>query len=76
MARLQARTVAANVLATLHGKSLMPFDIGRARRLAIQMPDVGGTTVVVRNGRLLAQGRWPLALRSWMDRRFIRSHSK
>jgi NADH dehydrogenase FAD-containing subunit len=76
MARLQARTVAANMLATLEGKSLTPFDVGRARRLAIQMPDVGGTTVVVRNGRLLVQGRWPLALRSWMDRRFIRRHSK
>lgn len=76
MARLQARTLAENMIATLQGKSLMPFNVARARRFEISMPDVGGTTVVVKNGRMLAHGRWPLALRSWMDRRFIRSHSK
>jgi NADH dehydrogenase FAD-containing subunit len=76
MARLEARTVAANMLATLHGRGLTPFDTARALRRAISMPDVGGTTVVVRNKRLLVHGRWPLALRSWMDRRYIGSHSK
>jgi len=76
MARLQARTVAANMIATRDGKSPTPFNIKRARRLAISMPDVGGRTVVVRNGRMLAQGRWPLAVRAWMDQRFIRSHSQ
>jgi len=35
MARLQARTVAANMIATRDGKSPTPFNIKRARRLAI-----------------------------------------
>jgi NADH dehydrogenase FAD-containing subunit len=76
MARLEARTVAENMVATLKGTSPTPFNIGRARRFAISMPDVGGTAVVVRNGRMLMHGRWPLALRSRMDHRYIRSHSK
>jgi NADH dehydrogenase len=76
MARLQARTVAANMIATLERKSPTPFNTRRAQRLAFSMPDFGGTTVVVRKGRMLAKGRWPLALRSRMDHRYIRSHSK
>jgi NADH dehydrogenase FAD-containing subunit len=75
MARLQARTVAANMLATRDGKPAAAFDVKRARRLAISMPDIGGWTVVVRNRRLLMRGRLQLALRSWMDRQYIRRHS-
>jgi len=76
MARLQARTVAFNALATHRGEEPVLFDVGRARRFALSMPDIGGTTVVVKNGKLLLRGRLPLLLRAWMDHRYLRNHRK
>lgn len=41
----------------------------------MSMPDVGGQTVVVKNRRVLARGRWPLLLRAWVDWRYLKAHT-
>jgi len=77
MARLQAATVAANIVALLTDpdRPPAPFDLRRVRRLAgLSMPDVGGRTVLVRKGRALASGAWPLRLRYRLDRSYLRRY--
>jgi len=77
MARLQAATVAANIVALLTDPDHppAPFDLRRVRRLAgLSMPDVGGRTVLVRKGRALASGAWPLRLRYRLDRSYLRRY--
>jgi NADH dehydrogenase FAD-containing subunit len=74
--RKQAETVAHNLLAHMRGQDLRPLDIARIRKgpLTMSMPDVGGQTVVVKNRRVLARGRWPL-LRAFVDRRYLKAHA-
>jgi hypothetical protein len=36
------------------------------------VPDCGGRTVVVKDGRVLASGRWPLLVRALVDRRALK----
>jgi len=78
MARLQAATAAANIAALLTSadRPLVPLDLRRIRRLtALSMPDIGGRTVLVRKGRVLASGAWPLRLRYRLDRTYLRRYS-
>ncbi len=73
-ARRQAATAAANLAAESTGAPARPFDLTAARRLAaVSLPDLGGTTVLVRSGRLLARGRLPLLLRNRLDRQNLRA---
>ncbi len=73
-ARRQAVTAAANLAAEAADAPTQPFDLTAARRLAaVNLPDLGGTTVLVRSGRLLARGRLPLLLRTRLDQRNLRA---
>jgi hypothetical protein len=82
MARLQAVTVAANVAALLTGAGpdqAKRFNLRRARHPAgypcpTWAPDMGGRTVLVRKGRALASGTWPLRLRHRLDRSYLRRY--
>lgn len=73
LTRRQAPLLAQNLVAFARGQHLSPFDGEKARRAAgMAIPDCGGQTVMVRNGRVLARGRWPLLLRTMVDRRSLR----
>jgi selenide, water dikinase len=73
LTRRQAQLVAQNLAAHAWGQDLRPFDIEKARQASgMAIPDCGGQTVVVRNGRVLASGRWPLLLRALVDRRSLK----
>ena len=73
LTRQQAPLVAQNLVAHARGQDLRQFDIEKARKAAgVAVPDCGGQTVVVRNGRVLASGRWPLLLRTLVDRRSLK----
>jgi NADH dehydrogenase len=70
--RQQAPLVAQNLLAQARGQDLRNFDVEKARKGAgFAIPDCGGQTVMVKNGRVLASGRWPLLLRAMVDRRYL-----
>jgi NADH dehydrogenase FAD-containing subunit len=74
LARLQAPLVAQNLVAHTRGKNLRHFDVEKARKSSgLAIPDCGGQTVMVqiKNGRVLASGRWPLLLRAMVDRRSL-----
>lgn len=72
--RQQAPLVAQNLVAQARGQELRNFDVEKTRRGAgMAIPDCGGQTVMVRNGRVLASGRWPLLLRSMVDRRYLKA---
>jgi NADH:ubiquinone reductase (H+-translocating) len=75
--RKQAETAARNLLAHIRGHDLRPLDIARIHKgpLTMSMPDIGGQTVVVKNRRVLARGRWPLLLRRLVDRRYLKARS-
>jgi NADH dehydrogenase FAD-containing subunit len=76
LARRQAPLVAQNLVAHARGQNLRAFDVEKARRAAgMVMPDCGGQTVMVmlKNGRVLARGRWPLLLRAMVDRRSLKA---
>jgi NADH dehydrogenase FAD-containing subunit len=75
--RKQAETAARNLMAHMRGHDLRPLDIARIRKgpLTMSMPDIGGQTVVVKRGRVLARGRWPLLLRAGVDRRYLKAHT-
>jgi NADH dehydrogenase len=77
MARRQARFVAHNVLAQANGQPQQAFPWEHLRtNLFIAMPDVGGQTVMVKQGgRVLLSGSWPLVLRSAMDRSYFRKRT-
>ena len=77
MTRRQAALVTQNLAAHTSGRELRSLDIDRMRRspLRMNMPDVGGWTVAVRDGRVLASGSWPLLLRTLMDRRYLKART-
>ena len=73
LTRRQAPLLAQNLAAYARGQDLSRFDVEKARRAAgMAIPDCGGQTVMVRNGRVLARGRWPLFLRAIVDRRSLK----
>lgn len=74
MTRRQATLVAQNLAAQANGRDLRAMDIAKVRRspLRMNMPDVGGWTVAVRDERVFASGRWPLLLRTLVDRRYLK----
>lgn len=69
--RIQAEGVARNMVAARRGDEPAPFDARRARRLALNMPNFGGRTVMARNGRLLVAGRLPLRLKTRMEHKYL-----
>ncbi len=71
--RQQAPLVAQNLVAQTRGQELSGFNVEKTRKRAgLAIPDCGGQTVMVKNGRVLASGRWPLLLRAMVDRRYLR----
>ena len=75
LTRRQAPLVAQNLVAHSKGQELCAFDFETARKAAgVAVPDCGGQTVVVRvkDGHVLAKGRWPLLLRAMVDRRSLK----
>jgi hypothetical protein len=55
------------------GQDLRNFDVEKVRKGGVfVIPDCEGQTVMVKNGRVLASGRWPLLLRAMVDRRYLR----
>jgi NADH dehydrogenase FAD-containing subunit len=74
LTRMQAPLVAQNLLAHTRGQDLRHFNVEKAyKRSGLAIPDCGGQTVMVmvKNGRVLASGRWPLLLRTMVDRRSL-----
>ncbi len=72
--RQQAPLVAQNLVAQARGQDLRIFDVEKTRKGAgFAMPDFGGQTVMVKDGRVLASGRWPLFLRTMFDRRYLKA---
>jgi NADH dehydrogenase FAD-containing subunit len=73
LTRRQARLVAQNLVAHARGQELHHFDAVKARKSAgVAVPDCGGQTVVVKNGRVLASGSFPLLVRAMIDRRSLK----
>ncbi len=73
LTRRQAPLVAQNLVAHARGQDLSAFDFEKARKSAgMAVPDCGGQTVVVKDRRVLARGRWPLLLRAMVDRRSLK----
>lgn len=77
MTRKLAALVAQNLAAHATGHDPRPLDVVKVRRspLRLNMPDVGGWTVAVRDQRVLASGRWPLLLRTLVDRRYLKART-
>jgi NADH dehydrogenase FAD-containing subunit len=77
MTRRLAALVAQNLAAQATGRDLRSLDITKVRRspLRMNMPDVGGWTVAVRDGRVLVSGNWPLLLRTLVDRHYLKAHT-
>ena len=72
--RQQAPLAAQNLVAQARGQGLRNFDVEKTRKgSGFAIPDCGGQTVMVRNGRVLASGRWPLLLRAMVDRRYLKA---
>ena len=72
--RQQASLVAQNLVAQARGQDLRGFDVEKTRKGAgMAIPDCGGQCVLVKNGRVLARGRWPLLLRAMVDRRSLKA---
>lgn len=70
LALRQADTAAANITAEANDETPQPFNLRDARRLAaLRLPDLAGTAVLTRNGRMLASGFLAAALRRRVDRR-------
>jgi NADH dehydrogenase FAD-containing subunit len=71
----QAPLVAQNLVAHTRGQDMSHFDVEKALKSSgLAIPDCGGQTVMVqiKNGRVLASGRWPLLLRAMVDRRSLK----
>jgi NADH dehydrogenase FAD-containing subunit len=77
MARKQAEIVSHNLLAQASGQPLRPFPWEHLRKnQIIALPDVGGRTVMVKQGgRVLLSGTFPLLLRTLIDRTYFRKHT-
>ncbi len=74
--RKQAPLVAGNLFAHALGRSLHPFPFEQVRKGLILMPDIGGETVLVKQGgKLLMSGSWPLVLRKTLDRRYFKQRT-
>lgn len=73
LTRQQAPLVAQNVAALANGQDLKTFDIEKVQKAGMLVPDCGGQAVMVKNGRLLASGRWPLVLRNMIDQRYLKA---
>jgi selenide,water dikinase len=72
--RQQAPLVAQNLVGQARGQDLRNFDVEKIRkRSGLAIPDCGGQTVMVKDGRVLASGRWPLLLRTMVDRRYLKA---
>jgi NADH dehydrogenase FAD-containing subunit len=67
----QGPVLCANLLAFLLGGALAPFRRTAARYLAIM--NSGDGRAILRWGPLVAEGAWCMALKEWIDRRFMRS---
>ena len=72
MARMQAQVAVRNVAAALSGGAPRDLNMRKFKRAAsLSMPDVGGTTLFVRNRRPVFAGRWPLEIRYRMDAKYL-----
>jgi len=67
----QGPMLCANLLAYLTGRELAPFRKTGARSLALL--NCGDGRAILRKGPLVLSGRWCMALKDWIDRRFMRS---
>ncbi len=67
----QGPVLAANLLAFFAGRELTPFCCDG--RDFLSLLNCGDGRAILRKGRLVVQGRWAMALKDWIDRRFMRS---
>lgn len=77
-ARKQAPLVAHNLLAQARGarEELVPSSRLRQGRI-MALPDVGGeTAMVLRGGKVVLSGSWPLLLRTIVDHAYFRKRKK
>jgi len=66
-----SRGVAGNVVRALRGEE--PLPVLKPGTPDILGPDLAGTAMLVRDGRLVMRGRLPLFIRSLGERRYLRS---
>ena len=67
----QGPILAANLLAFLTGRELTPFrDVGKNY---LALLNCGDGRAILRKGPVVAEGVWVMALKDWIDRRFMRS---
>lgn len=67
----QGPILCANLLAALTGGALTPFRQTGTNYLALL--NSGDGRAILRKGPFVFQGRWCMALKDWIDRRFMRS---
>jgi NADH dehydrogenase FAD-containing subunit len=71
----QAQVAAENAVRSLAGRPLVDFDTRRDQRLkGFYLPDVGGTAMLVRNGRLLTAGAVARRIRVGFDRKHFAAY--
>ncbi|WP_428564286.1 MAG: FAD-dependent oxidoreductase [Solidesulfovibrio sp. DCME] len=66
----QGPVLGANLLAFLTGRQLSPF--GKTGRNFLSLLNCGDGRAILRKGPLVLEGRWCLALKDAIDRRFMR----
>jgi NADH dehydrogenase FAD-containing subunit len=67
----QGPILAANLMAFCTGRELTPFC--RTGRNYLSLLNCGDGRAILRQGPVVAQGRWAMAFKDWIDRRFMRS---
>ncbi|MGE4537946.1 MAG: NAD(P)/FAD-dependent oxidoreductase [Desulfovibrio sp.] len=67
----QGPVLCANLLARLTGRELTPFRKTDTNYLALL--NCGDGRAILRKGPVVLEGRWCMALKDWIDRRFIGS---
>ncbi|MHC1790728.1 FAD-dependent oxidoreductase [Solidesulfovibrio sp.] len=67
----QGPVLAANLLAFLAGRELLPFRDTGKNYLALL--NCGDGRAILRKGPFVAEGTWAMTLKDWIDRRFMRS---